>query len=240
MEMKLSKNEVESMHNRIDELYNFYFDKIQNKIFDKEYYRLHKDKLTPLNLKIDCNSFLSELEQYQSHFYQWGTKHTHLPRQGIALVNQDGTFKENDPANYPGDEWNRLHPEKFLLEYDHQSPTPLMDINSLSSLKIFEDYFFRSNILKWGEGAKFYPHFDNKLPAPWLRLWGTTHPENTIVRFWDAEKEAMIPYPNIEAGRLYLIDTTLVHDSICTKDITYHFFICLSNSAKSIIQHLTF
>lgn len=238
MEMKLTRLEVESMHHKIDDLYKFHIDKIKDKIEKDEYYTFHKDKLTPLDIKIDCASFLHELEQYQSYFYQWGAKHTHLPRQGIALVNQDGIYKDNDPANYPGDEWNRLYPDKFLLEHDYQQFTPLMHINSLSNLKIFEGHFFRSNILKWGKGAKFYPHFDNKLPAPWLRLWGTTHPENTIIRFWDEEKEAMIPYPNIEAGRLYLIDTTLVHDSICTKDITYHFFICLANSAKKIIQNI--
>lgn len=240
MDINLTKKEVQDMHNRISKLYSPIYDSIENKMDATEYYELHQNKLTPLAIKINCENFLQELDQYQQYFCQWGLKHTHLPRQGLVLVNQDGILgKENDPANYPGDEWNLLHPDNFLLESDYRVPTPIMDLPSLASLKMFNDHWYRCNILKWGAGAKFYPHFDNGLPAPWLRFWGTTHPENTVIRFWDEQTESMRAEENIEAGRLYLIDTSLVHDGICTNDITYHFFFCLSNSAKDLVKSIT-
>ena len=47
---------------------------------EKEYNELHSQNLVPLDINIDVESFLDDMQQYQSFFKQWGDKFTDLPR----------------------------------------------------------------------------------------------------------------------------------------------------------------
>ena len=84
----------------------------------------------------------------------------------------------------------------------------------------------RSSILYWKEGANFSPHWDVMLPAINLRLWGTDNPDSMSLRYKDNNE--MIECENIEAGRLYLIETSTIHDARCVEGELYQFFISLS------------
>lgn len=203
---------------------------------ENEFKALHTDHLIPLRIKIDTNQFLNEIALYKDKFFMWGEKYPTMPRYGAALVNNDGTFKEKDPANYPNDEWNERYPDTFLTDADMVEKTPLYDAPSLSPLKVFDEYFYRSNILYWEKGACISPHFDTLFPSPFLRLWGCTNPENIDVNFLNSNTNKMEKWNSIEAGRIYLIDTSVVHEGICTNDTVYQFFICLSPNAKDVIK----
>jgi hypothetical protein len=203
----------------------------------EDYLSLHTDFLTPLSIKIDVDLFHKEIIKFNSHFEQWGSEHVHLPRSGIALVNQDGILKSQDPINGSLYEWNKKFPDCPIIESDCTTPTEVMQIDSLRPLEIFKNCWFRSNILKWQEGAEFKPHIDTILPSPWLRLWGTTNAENLEIRCWDTEKKQMHAVQNIESGRIYLIDTSRVHDAVGHGNV-HQFFLSVSPDSIRKIQSL--
>jgi hypothetical protein len=212
--------------------------KLENleKITPEKYKTLHRDFLTPISLKINCEKFKSEIKDYSIYFSQWGKHHTDLPRYGAALVNLDGVmYESNDPINGSLYEWNAHHPNSSIIESDCKIPTEIMSLRSLTNLKIFNGTWYRSNILKWHTGAKFVPHIDNIIPAPWIRLWGSTT-SNISLRFW--KHDSMIKIENIEPGRIYIIDTALVHDAEALEDDTYQFFLCVSPDAFKILEKL--
>jgi len=229
----------------IQETKNVFFSSEQQKekynlidkfISEEEYKGIHTDPLVSLDLKIDLELFANEISQYHNWFEQWGNEHTDLPRQGLALVNQFGHLQTNDPINGSLYEWNKLNPEQPILETDCKRPTEVMWIESLEPLKIFKDHWCRSNILLWDKGAEFKPHIDTLIPSPWLRLWGTTS-NDVKLRF--CLNNEMIEHPDVEPGRLYLIDTSLVHDAKCYGNPTLQFFLSVLPSALDLIKSLS-
>jgi hypothetical protein len=213
------------------------FADIKSFISKDQYKQLHKSFLTPLLIKIDCDLFVKEIDQYLEYFEQWGTQHTHLPRYGLALVNQDGILKKQDPVNGSLYEWNEKYPSNPLIESDCRIPTEVMALKSLEPLSVFDTKWYRSNILKWGDGAEFKPHIDTVIPSPWFRLWGTTDSNNTTIRFWDEKTQSMKNFTDIERGRIYLIDTSIVHDAYSTGNV-YQFFLSLDPASSKILKSL--
>lgn len=128
----------------------------------------------------------------------------------------------------------------MVNETDFTIPTEVMNLSSLKPLEKIKKYMIRSCILKFHTLAHFKPHIDTwKDKSSWLRLWGTTHPETVKLRYksegeklvWNdikKEYESYIPERNIEAGRLYLHDSSIWHDAMSFEDNTYQFFIALN------------
>ena len=201
----------------------------------EDYLKLHTSPLTALNLKIDCEYFEREIAAYNSYFYQWGTQFADLPRYGLALVNQDGVLKANDPINGSLYEWNSKFPDKPLLETDCRTPTNVMSMQSLNPLRVFDGHWCRSNIFKWEAGAKFMPHIDTVVPSPWIRLWGTTDASTTQVNFYN--EKGPIDVGPIESGRIYVIDTSLVHDASAT-GLVYQFFLSVLPSSYQQLNQM--
>lgn len=194
---------------------------------------LHTTPLVPLDIKIDLNAFAAEISEYERYFEQWGNQHLELPRQGVALVNQYGHLQDNDPINGSLYEWNINNPTQPLLETDCKRPTEIMYMPSMKPLQVFKGHWCRSNILLWDKGAEFKPHIDTLVPSPWLRLWGTS--TNSIkLRF--AQDDKLVEHPDVEPGRIYLIDTSLVHDAYCDQEPGFQFFLSVLPSAVNIIK----
>lgn len=211
-------------------------DKLENFLDHNEYQTLHPFPLTPTSIVIDKDSFELEIKKYESWFEQWGEHHSHLPRYGLALVNTDGILKKNDPINGSLYEWNAHRPDDPIIETDCTYPTEVMQLSSLHPLSVFGRFWLRSNILKWQKTAEFKPHIDTILPSPWIRLWGTTNPDIEINFYGE---NGIIPLTSkIEAGRIYIIDTSLVHDAKLNEGIAYQFFLCVSPQAKDIVKEM--
>lgn len=215
------------------------FREIKSYISRKDYKILHRNFLTPLSIKIDCDLFLKEIEQYSDYFKQWGEQHTHLPRYGLALVNQDGILKKQDPINGSLYEWNLKHPDNPIIESDCLVPTEVMKLESLKPFSTFKGHWCRSNILKWDISAEFKPHIDTVVPSPWIRLWGTTDPDNLDLRFVNNTGE-LIKVNGIEKGRIYIIDTSIVHDAISHNNNVYQFFLSLLPSSVLILKTMLY
>lgn len=204
-------------------------------IDETDYKLIHKNFLTPTSITINIDKFLDDISNYSQHFYQWGNNHSELPRYGLALVNQDGILKSNDPINGSLHEWNKNFPDDPIIETDCCILTEVMQIESLQPLKVFDGHWCRSNVLKWNSGAHFKPHIDTVLPSPWLRFWGTTNTAMFDINY-DNGSGQLTKFTNIEAGRIYVIDTSMVHDAVSHADNVYQFFLSVKPSAINILK----
>lgn len=211
------------------------------RISKHDYKSLHTSNLIPTDIVIDCDLFEKEIVNYSNDFQQWGNTHTDLQRFGLAITKDTNTYNtEIYPTNWPLDVWNLNHPDMPIIETDFKYPNDvLLYMESLKPILQLDPHLARSNILKWGSNARFYPHIDVIIPAGNLRLWGTSDPENNHFCFWDEEKQQYIEERNIERGRLYLADTSKYHHAYSTGNDVYTFFIALQVSAyDQIKKHL--
>lgn len=232
---KIIADTLQAFSNSVAQQKKFF--EITDYVSKEEYQQLHPQFLTPTSLKINCDQFFLEVEQYAANFEQWGTQHTHLPRYGLALVNQDGILKKRDPINGSLYEWNVKYPDNPIIESDCNIPTAVMRLPSLTPLHALVNHWCRSNILKWYPSADFKPHIDTIVPSPWIRLWGTTDPDNLEIRY-DNGSGTLTKTEGIEAGRIYIIDTSIVHDAVCTGSINYQFFLSVLPSSINILKDM--
>ena len=208
-----------------------------NVVKDEDYKRLHPFPLTPTNITIDCDGLNKQVKQYNNKFQKWGTDHQHLQRYGLALVNQNGELIDNDPVNGSLMAWNRDNPTHPLIDTDCITPTAVMELPALTPLRVFDGYWCRSNILKWHSGAFFFPHIDTVVPSMWIRLWAATS-NDAVLRFYNPASSALeqIEY---EPGRVYVIDTSLVHDASTTGFNVLQLFLSVLPSAYDLLINNT-
>lgn len=201
-----------------------------DKMSAEEYWEIHTKFLIPTEYLIDVNMLIeSNIKQYA---LPWGTNRPELndTRLGIPLINFDGKLNHNDISIGPLDHYNKLNPDTPLIETDFEEPTAILDLPCFDGIEPLKEYMIRSSLLYWKKGANFVPHVDAILPAINLRLWGTTQPDNIQLRY--ESNGEMVVCEDVEPGRLYLIETTTLHDAACVKDEAYQFFIAVTNDAK--------
>lgn len=206
-----------------------------------QYYSIHKQILTPLPIKIDCDLFEEEVFYYDKEFEQFGNTYTELERYSLGLTDCKQKISEKPhPVNWPMDVWNIQHPDTPLFDNDFFIPNEaLKSFTSLQEFSIiFKDHLARCSILKWNTGAHFKPHIDMVLPTPNLRIWGTNDPDNNHFCFWNEDTQQYEEQINIERGRLYLADTSLYHHAYATSDYVYTFFFALQITAYDTIKEL--
>lgn len=204
-----------------------------------KYWKIHTDFLVPLDIKIDAALFRKEIESYKENFKSWGFNKPELDqvRKGLPLVNLDGMYSNKEDISIgPLDQHNSAFPNNCYLENDFTVPTEVLNISSLEPLTSIKKYMCRSSILHWKPPANFSPHWDIILPTVNLRLWGTDNPDNVELRY--KKNGELVPCDNVEAGRLYLIDTSTIHDARCVKDEVYQYFIALNVNSYDTIREL--
>jgi hypothetical protein len=204
-----------------------------------KYWDLHNNFLTSLDLKIDLKLFYDQMHTVKKYFKPWGNNRPELNhvRKGLPLVNLDGEYKTDvDLSIGPLDEHNKDHPDNCYLENDFTIPTDILNLSSFEPLNVIKPYMCRSSILYWEYPANFNPHWDVVLPTVNLRLWGTDNPDNICLRF--KKNNEMIDCKNIEPGRLYLIETSTIHDATCIKNEVFQFFIALNIYSYDTIRKL--
>ena len=205
-----------------------------------DYHRLHEGKfIIPLQYKIDLNLFYDEIKNFTNAFRRWGEKHLHVPRFGIPLTNLNGDLRNNpEPCCYPLDQWNNTYKQQYW-DYDFTVPTELLKCACFDILEEIKPYMIRSCVLYWGKGAYFWPHIDTLLPSNILRLWGTSDANKQDLRLYDnydAIDKGYTVIDNIESGRLYLMDTSLIHTGTAFGDV-YQFFIALNVESFNILEN---
>ena len=209
--------------------------KVPQEIYDE----LHKEFLVPLDLWIDGEQ---EFKNNSDLFYIWGDNRPELKtRKGMALVNLDGRNDPEDISIGPLDHHNKKYDEgladECYLECHFTQPTPQLD-GACKELKQFD--LGRSSILWWQAKDNFVPHVDVRLPTVNLRLWGCTDAGN--IRLRSGPNPNDLVEASYESKRLYLIDTSIIHDAYAYDEV-YQYFIALLPTEnnysllKKIISH---
>jgi hypothetical protein len=203
----------------------------------EKYKNLYKNKIISTKIKFDVNLFEKTMEKYSAYFKMWSDNRKdimHL-RFGLPLVNVTGNYDDDfDCTIGPLDYYNKNNPGSELWETDIITPTKILDEECFSVLDPIKPFLLRSSILKWYKNANFLPHYDTVVPSPWFRFWGTTNPSSIKLRFQYPESSnpnqgKYYECENAEAGRLYLIDTSIYHDAVCLGKMGYQFFISVNN-----------
>lgn len=221
------------------------------KISKEEYEKWHTNKLVKTKWKVDVELLEEEISMLP--FYRWGDTHT-MRESATPLVNNTGVFSDDDESIGPLDRlnflkefphwkncewtddhvkdwkewWSRDHDiDNYINERHFSIPTPGLDISSLNVIDDLKPFLFRSCILKWNYMGHFHEHVDTWHPTQWFRLWGTTKPDGMVIRFEGTNYDE-----EIEAGRLYLIDTTLKHEGLAYKDDVYQLFFAFDPNEK--------
>lgn len=226
-----------------------------------DYSNLHTSPLVPLDIKINVDSFRTTMEKYEFAFRRWGQDHLDKQRFALPIVNLSGRLDDNpDKSLIPLDKLNENQQEK-LWDSDFKNFTQVINEPCFDVLSPIKPYMIRSSILKWHTGSLFYPHIDTWFPSPILRLWGTDNPESMHLSFtqshertiWneispgkfsepefsveEASKD-LIEIKNVEAGRLYLIDTAITHDAKSSADNLFQFFFALDLNSVNTVKSL--
>ena len=220
---------------------------------EQQYLEMHTAPLIPLDMSANIPLFLECMREYQHAFRAWGVKHLEHQRYGLPLVNANGQLHNNpEPVCYPLDQWNaHLADDERVRDHSFQVPTEILSHTAFDFLEPLKDCILRSCILKWMDNSMFYPHTDTKLQGRILRLWGTDRPDMVKLRFDrngvrsnprdvdNTEFDLAPPDCEVEAGRMYLIDTNIVHDAHSYADNSYQFFLSFDrDKSYEIIQQL--
>ena len=187
-----------------------------------EYEAIHRDILTPTIYRIE--NFDEEIKKYHQHFVQWGPTHTQFPRYGLSLVNRTGDYLDN-ASNSPLDTHYEYNNE-ILWDTDFTLHTPALQMKSLDVIQPLKKYMIRSNILWWNNLGHFKPHVDiSKNFFTHIRLWGTNKsPKEYIFKFNGKNLD-------FEPGRLYIVDTSILHEAKALVDYTYTYFFSIQKQA---------
>ena len=200
---------------------------LSNELYDE----LHTSELVKTNIKIDVDEFKKEIKFYENKFTKWGKKYPKVPRYGIPMVNLSGNLDEDDdPSRQPLDEYYQ-NSHKIKHDAEIKTKTEVCNMKTLQPLKILYPYLIRSSILKWDKGGFFAPHCDVFIPAPNLRIWGTTSNNMKLIIDKKIQK-------NIEPGRIYIIDTAKEHEAKSFEDEVYQFFIGLSIDSYDTLKKI--
>lgn len=200
-------------------------------ISEKMYSELHTSELVKTNIKINIDDFKKEIKSYENKFTKWGKKYPKVPRFGIPMVNLTGSLDEDDdPSRQPLDEYF-FSLQKVLHDAEIKTKTEVCNMKTLEPLKIVYPYLIRSSILKWDKGGFFAPHCDVYIPAPNLRLWGTTSSNMKLTINKKVQKD-------IEPGRIYIIDTAKEHEAKSFENEVYQFFIGLSIDSYDTLKKI--
>jgi len=210
------------------------------KLGSEDYWSLHKQFLTPTSIEIDIEKFTNCMNQYRDYFKPWGNNRPELNeiRRGLPLVNIHGKYDDhNDISIGPLDQYNKNNPDFPFLENDFTCQTDVLKHECFDNLNILKQFLCRSSILYWKNGANFLPHYDVLVPTVNLRLWGTNDPSSVSLRYQSDNKMIEVS-DSVQAGRLYLIETSTIHDAACIGEEVYQFFIALNIASKESLAEI--
>lgn len=187
-----------------------------------EYKSIHRDILMPTVYHIE--NFEEEIKSYHQHFTQWGPTHTQFPRYGLSLVNRTGDYLDA-ASNSPLDT-HYEYSNEVLWDTDFTVATPALEMKSFNVIQPLKKYMIRSNVLWWNLMGHFKPHVDiSENFFTHLRLWGTNKTPSQYVFKFNGKKV------DFEPGRLYLVDTSVLHEAKALTDYSYTYFFSIKKQA---------
>jgi hypothetical protein len=181
---------------------------------------LNLGSVVPLNIKIDCNQFMSEIKQFDADWVDYLPR-TDRPnnRQALTLTNLSGADHRTNvslaQASYAA--------KRKLSELEFNQPTDVY--KSCSSLHNFLDQWQplgRTFLVKSNVGGYFVPHRDHpSVPRDVFRLIVFLNNCNPLDYDWLMDDRKM----QIEMGRVYYVNTRLTHRTISWVNDSIHLIL---------------
>lgn len=187
--------------------------------------------IVPLNIKIDCNQFMSEVSQFDSEWVDYLPR-TDRPnnRQSLVLTNLEGKTHTDNPslaqASYAAG--------RRLSETEFSHPTDVY--KACSSLSGFLDQWSplgRTFLVKSNIGGYFMPHRDHpSLPRDVFRLVVFLNNCAPLDYDWWMEDRKF----QIELGRVYYVNTRLTHRTISWVNDSIHLILNVPMTTQNVAR----
>lgn len=169
----------------------------------------------PLTKGVKVSRLMDDLKQFDDKWAQYNDFKPEVNRQGLCVINDSGVNGPG-PAISSIHQWNRKHGTE-LHEEDFTVTTPVydacIDLKNLLGEKDHNGYSllphcFRTHLLRIPPGGYFPPHRDNlRIDQNTFRLIvPLVNCEPPWMRFMLGDESL-----NWNAGTLYAVNTTLVH-----------------------------
>lgn len=187
--------------------------------------------IVPLNIKIDCNTFMNEIADFKDDWVDYLPR-TDRPnnRQALAVTNLIGHSHKDNPslaqASYAA--------KRRLSETEFNQPTQVYD--HCSSLKPFLDAWQplgRTFLIKSNIGGYFMPHRDHpSLPRETFRLIAFLNNCAPLDYDWLMDDRKM----QIEMGRVYYVNTKLTHRTISWVNDSIHLILNVPFTTENVAK----
>jgi hypothetical protein len=192
---------------------------------------LNLGNVVPLNIKIDCAAFMSEIQEFNKDWVDYLPR-TDRPnnRKALSITNLPGIDHKTNislaEASYAA--------KKRLSELDFNSPTEVY--KKCSSLHNFLDQWRplgRTFLVKSNVGGYFVPHRDHpSMPRDVFRLIVFLNNCNPLDYDWLMDDRKM----QIEMGRVYYINTRLTHRTMSWVDDSMHLILNVPFNSENVAK----
>ena len=183
----------------------------------------------PLKFKIDCVQFMNEIQQFDNDWQDYLPR-TDRPnnRQALVLTNVLNADHKTNPslaqASYAA--------KRKLSEIEFKYPTIVYE--SCESLKLFLNTFSplgRTFLVKSNIGGYFVPHRDHPtMPRDTFRLIAFLNNCGPYDYDWLMDDKKL----NIEPGRVYYVNTRLMHRTISWVDNSQHLILNIPFTTENV------
>lgn len=184
----------------------------------------------PLNIKIDCNMFMNDIEDFKNDWVDYLPR-TDRPnnRKALAVTNLIGKSHIDNPslaqASY---EANRR-----LSETEFNQPTFVYNCPSLKPFLDMWKPLGRSFLVKSDIGGHFVPHRDQPaMPRDVFRLVAFLNNCGPLDYDWLMDDKKM----QIEPGRVYYVNTRLMHRTISWVNDSIHLILNVPFTTENVAK----
>lgn len=215
----------------------FNANEVDTELLASELVLLNLGDFEPLNIKIDCNQFMHEIQQFNHDWVDYLPR-TDRPnnRKGLVITN----LKDKNHQDNPSLAQASFDAGKRLSENDFSHPTEVFKkCNSLHELLLEFSPLGRTFLVKSNIGGYFVPHRDHpSMPRESFRLAVFLNNCGPLQYDWISGTDTKL---QIEHGRVYYINTRKTHRTISWVNDSIHLILNVpfnSQNVSKVIAHL--
>jgi hypothetical protein len=188
----------------------------------------------PLNIKINCSQFMSEISQFKDDWVDYLPR-TDRPnnRQSLVLSNLPGKTHRDNPSHAQA----AVAAGRRLSECEFNSKTEVYD--KCNSLRGFLDEFQplgRTFLVKSNIGGYFVPHRDHpSMPRESFRLVAFLNNCGPLEYDWLIDTDRKL---SIEHGRVYYVNTRKTHRTVSWVNDSIHLILNIPFTSANVSKVL--
>lgn len=208
-----------------------YSGNVDNSTLANELALLNLGNVVPLNIKIDCGQFMKEISKFDNDWIDYLPR-TDRPnnRQALAITNLEGKTHKDNPSLAQAS----LAARRRLSEKEFSHPTDVY--KSCHSLQPFLDQWMplgRTFLIKSNIGGYFVPHRDHpSMPRDVFRLIVFLNNCAPLDYDWLMDDRKL----QIEMGRVYYVNTRLMHRTISWVNDSIHLILNVPFTTENVAK----